>query len=355
MELVRPVRSPQRVKELETVGTCQALRAMHDARVEMVSDCKRLGTPLGESLYLTVDLMNEVHGELLHDVTSAAGLLRESGQNVKPAGFDFFYTPGVYVESELTGRLDLFNVLVKEVLVDPCEDLEGPQTVDLVVKVVKLATWLLFSVMHTHPYLDGSGRMGRLLANSLFTCLAPVPVYIAPMSGTSRSWRGLYLEAIVQCRTAMPPNEFLPKPRVLAAIVLDSLWAAWSRVWMYLGAWHIPATPADKVFIGDLVITTKDVCVEGTLLAKLSILPHNLRPGGRVLPSDLGVLQSALSPSVTHSTSALRPQRLEVNLEDGALVRVLLLPSFVSMASVQVRVGGRSKRPGLSSAPTSPH
>lgn len=77
--------------------------------------------------------------------------------------------------------------------------------------------------MHTHPYEDGNGRMGRLLANSVFSPWCPVPVYIVPMMGSSSSathWHAAYLDAIVQCRAAMSGPESLPRPEALAQPLL---------------------------------------------------------------------------------------------------------------------------------------
>ncbi len=72
------------LKEKETLGTCAALRYLHNARMDMRAACLEDKSPLGESLYLTVDLMNEVHALLLNGVSLSAGQLRKEGKNVKP-------------------------------------------------------------------------------------------------------------------------------------------------------------------------------------------------------------------------------------------------------------------------------
>lgn len=270
------------------------------------------------------------------------------------SGYDFVCTPGVLVEAEVQSRIDLYNSMVEELLVTPRVDLDAPLTPELVLQCVKLASWLMFSFMHTHPYLDGNGRMGHLLANSVFTPFCPVPVYISPASGTPQSWRRVYLDAIVSCRTAMPVGEFLPRPTDLATILLDSLWGAWRSVWTFLRAWHIPSEPTGSVYIGCAVMTVAGLAEPGVLEKKLALLAHSLRLGGCALPTDNATVRRFLQAAALADEGGgvvMIPAPLHVSLEDGAVVEVVLLPSHVSMSRAKDRVSSRVRR----DAPDSPH
>ena len=90
--------------------------------------------------------------------------------------------------------------------------------------VIKCAARLLFQFVSTHPYMDGNGRMCRLLSNYVLGLIAPFPVAIYH-SDESRSTRGDYVNAIVRCREH--PEE---GPRALAAMLVEGAWHGWKKL-----------------------------------------------------------------------------------------------------------------------------
>lgn len=139
------------------------------------------------------------------------------------------YTRGEFVESELEARLDVYNGLVYDLWGREDEKTAVTDETD-VENAVKLASWLMFSLLHTHPFLDGNGRVARLAATRVLSpFLCPVPVPIAPDDDSEHA-RQQCIDALVTCRQGLRLGEFRPQPQALARIVLHSLWSTWQRV-----------------------------------------------------------------------------------------------------------------------------
>ena len=90
--------------------------------------------------------------------------------------------------------------------------------------VFKCAARLMFDFVDTHPYMDGNGRMSRLLANYVLGLITPFPVAIYH-SSESRSARDDYVNAVIHCRDN--PEE---GPRALAAMLVEGAWYGWKKL-----------------------------------------------------------------------------------------------------------------------------
>ena len=80
-----------------------------------------------------------------------------------------------------------------------------------------LAAWLLFKVVDVHPFIDGNGRMCRLLANRVLAMIFPfpVPIYAAAVGTEDPSTIDVEMKLVVEC------HALHLLPRVQSVMITD--------------------------------------------------------------------------------------------------------------------------------------
>ena len=193
----------------ETRNNFQAMKHLYELHEEM--DKKGL---------ITVQQVSDTHRILMKDLHRGHGEIRKTnvctGQNGKGKNHD--YPPHEVVEAKFYALIDHYNVCIESV---GQLDVESEE---YTAGVFKCAARLMFDFVDTHPYVDGNGRMCRLLANYVLRLVTPFPVAIYH-SDESRSARNDYVNAIVRCRDN--PEE---GPRALAAMLVEGAWYGWKKL-----------------------------------------------------------------------------------------------------------------------------
>ena len=136
-----------------------------------------------------------------------------------------FYPDPKQAENLLYGRIDHHNfymTLLKEK--------HRQDTNEYTKLLFKCAARLLFSFVDTHPFVDGNGRMCRLLANYVLSHITVFPVSLYHPSRPGRSGRDDYIEAIVHCQEHPEKG-----PSKLATMLVEGAWFGWKELFKNVG------------------------------------------------------------------------------------------------------------------------
>ena len=196
----------EKLKEkLETINTFKAMRAIH-----------KLHEVMDRTGLLTVDQVCGVHRVLLEGLHGDCGKIRSSDVYTNWHDGPHFYPPPEKVESLFFSLIDHHNIHMESLASETT-------TLGRVKHLFKCAAWLLFKFVDAHPFVDGNGRMCRLLANHVLSLITPFPVHLYHSCRSNRSGRDDYINAIVRCRKH--PEE---GPRELAAMLVEGAWQGWN-------------------------------------------------------------------------------------------------------------------------------
>ena len=206
------VTSVSKEVQLETQNTFLGLKQMSELTKEMDS------TGL-----LTVQEIGEVHKTLMKGLKEAekCGNLRDSEVYTYWDDGVHYYPPPENVENCFYAAIDCHNMYMESVV--------NMKTEEKVPYIFKCAAWLLFTFVDIHPFVDGNGRLCRLLANYVLSLITPFPVSTYSPTGKEGSGRQRYIEAIVECR-----NSSSRHPIRLCEILIDSAWASWTNLFWSL-------------------------------------------------------------------------------------------------------------------------
>ena len=136
-------------------------------------------------------------------------------------------------------------------LVNIKKEIQEPMTVELLVKIFKVATSFLFTFLQLHPFPDGNGRLGRLLCSHVLELFSPFPTAIYNVFSSTN--HGDYVQALVNARIAMNDADIQEKikneqvateneainiaykylaasPSDLCALIIESNWFTWKEL-----------------------------------------------------------------------------------------------------------------------------
>ena len=167
---------------------------------------------------ITVQQVSDTHRILMKDLHRGHGEIRKRNACTRWNGKDHDYPPHEDVEAKLYALIDHYNICIESLhryTVEPEQ---------YTAYVFKCAAGLMFDFIDTHPYMDGNGRMCRLLANYVLGLITPFPVAIYH-SDESQSARDDYVNAIVRCHEH--PEE---GPRALATMLVEGAWYGWTKL-----------------------------------------------------------------------------------------------------------------------------
>ena len=280
-------------EKIETLNTYKAMAKFYELHETM----KRSGL-------LTVDEINDIHKVLLDGLRQNrgqnCGKLRETPvcTHCKEGGPHFYPAPEK-VEGLLYALVDHHNICM-----DACP--HDTSSEEYTAYIFKCAARLLFEFVDTHPYVDGNGRMCRLLANHIVGLITPFPVTLYHKH-EERSERMDYIDAIVRCRKH--PEE---GPRELAAMLVEGAWHGWKKLLSELKEQH-RSVP---------IVVKKSLCNELYISERIERVWNDINKQGMEMTKE-EIVKKATSAALSANLASLsRAHYLLINIELGNCVHL---------------------------------
>jgi len=165
---------------------------------------------------LTVQLIYEVHGELMSGLHKDAGDIRTGAAFVPWKNEDYFYPEPRVAKQLFYACVDHHTVHMNTYAE---KFAKHPPSVESVGYLFKCVARLMFDFVDAHPFGDGNGRMCRLLANYVLSMITPFPV--APYSGEQRRKNTTLMLLL---------NAEITRLKVLGHWLLCCAWRGWKSL-----------------------------------------------------------------------------------------------------------------------------
>ena len=197
-------------EEKETVNTARAFIALRSLHQQM-----------GSTRKLTVEKVTDIHRELMKELRLDAGTLRKIDSHIKlpDNSFLFFAKPEV-ARARLASIVQTHNLYMD--IFAAQKDSWSLQ--EQLVFLVKCAALLLYHILEVHPFSDGNGRMGWLMANYTLSLVNPFATHFYEVTKGKRDCQADFAEAMANCRKSSKDG-----PRDIAALLIDGIWVGWSK------------------------------------------------------------------------------------------------------------------------------
>ena len=258
----------------ETMQTLLALRYAHRLREEARAALAGEGAPPHHVLLLTPSGQCEVHRELMRGLVTQPGSYRLA--DARPVGFSSLYAPPETISNRMLAWTDAVNDIVTAL---PAVTL---------ICAFQLAALVLYHSVDVHAFEDGNGRLCRILASAMLSEHHFFPVGLQPLTAppgcgsayedscprSHLAWRSTYIGAIEACR-----KDAERRPADLAALLIESSWAAWQRV-EALVAQTVDGEGA--ALLGEIVLGGRlGLAARARVSARWESLCHGRRLGGK--------------------------------------------------------------------------
>lgn len=198
-------------EEKETVNIAKAFMKLRSVHQSMQTSGK-----------LSVELVCGLHRELMNELRMDAGSLRNiDAYNRLPDNSIHFYAKPDIAEAKLHSIVHNHNIHMDSYATQSKEW----SSQDKFAFLIKCAAWLMFHFLETHPFSDGNGRIGWILANYVLSLVNPFPLHLYQFQDFSKEDRlSHFLEAMNTCRKNPKDG-----PRDLCAIFVEGVWSVWCK------------------------------------------------------------------------------------------------------------------------------
>lgn len=206
---------------LETVQLSEAVKFLDRYYQEIHLAASREGLQGAAALCVSPEMIQGMHEVLVYGSKHMGGQLR-TGQAITgtPGTSDVHvYPQPEQLQDLLLGVCDQFN----RALLNVPADLE-----EAIPWLYQLAAVLFVQFVTVHPFSDGNGRLGRIVASHVLREVMPFPV--TPYADGTASTRSVFIQAIIAGRGA-DQRAFLElgPPEDFAALLIEAGWEAWQR------------------------------------------------------------------------------------------------------------------------------
>ena len=218
----------------QTLATTKNTRIKRDSNTREEKETENTYNGLSElselqGCELNLETIKGIHKTLMEGLEDSIGgkLRGESDFSYetycrRPDGKKHNYPDQTLVKLMLKGILKQHNIHLDNV----------PDTIeDKVPFVIKSAAWLLAQFVTVHPFVDGNGRMCRLLASHVLSEIIPFPVHVYK---TALVKKEEYVQAIIQCQ------DDNGDPLDLAALLVDSVFNGLEKMIEEKETWVAP-------------------------------------------------------------------------------------------------------------------
>ena len=169
----------------EIINSYQALKLSHKHFEDKYSESSSI-----LSIMLTPNEIQEFHEKLMKGIIINGGQFRKSQAFTYWKKEMYIYYDHSLIEINMFNLCDLYNDIIIKL-----SNLENK--LELITKLYKLASKMMFYFLNIHPFGDGNGRCGRIILNHILSYIFPFPINIL---GSKLRNRDEYIDDIIVCR-----------------------------------------------------------------------------------------------------------------------------------------------------------
>lgn len=170
-----------------------------------------------ESLYIDEYMIKQCHKICMYDVLKLDNKEHRAGEyRVKNVGTMtdngfMYYTDFHYIEYNMMSLIDMYNSNVCDIKSKYNKiDIKDKNSMsNYIHDIFKLAAYLSYEFVTIHPFIDGNGRVARLLCNFVLRHIIPFNVSYNQHLLHSNRCRKDYIDAIINVRNDTVSNDYL--------------------------------------------------------------------------------------------------------------------------------------------------